>query len=315
MKNTLKRRVLIVDEMHESIIPLLSSLGWEADYQPNISKDAVLSVISKYEGLIVRSKLQVDAYLIEKATNLQFVGRAGAGFDNVDDKLLAQKGIHLFTAGEGNRDAVAEHAVGMLLMLLNKLHLADQQVRQYIWNREANRGIELKGKTVGIIGYGNIGRAFAERLLGFGCHVLAYDKHKSGYGDIFAQEASQTQIFENADILSLHVPLNAENKNYFDETYFNSFKKPIILINTARGELIKFSTIQKMLNSGKWRGAALDVLENEKLNTLSDEQKRLFDDITQRDNIVFSPHVAGWTVESYQKINEVLADKIAKNLI
>ncbi|MCS7004745.1 MAG: phosphoglycerate dehydrogenase [Cytophagales bacterium] len=309
-----KGRILVIDEMHNSLQELFNSIGWEIDYQPTIQREEILKIIGDYQGLILRSKIRVDAEVIEKAKKLRFVGRAGAGFDNIDDQLLSQKNIFLFTAGEGNRDAVAEHTIGMLLVLLNKLFVADQEVRSKIWNREANRGIELKGKTVGIIGYGNIGRALAERLLGFGCKILAYDKYKSGYGDVFAKQSSEQEIFEKADILSLHVPLTEQNRNYFDDHYFQQFAKPIFFINTARGELVKFSTIRNMLEQKKWLGAALDVLENEKLHTLTPEQLTHFEWIAKQKNVILTPHIAGWTVESYKKINEVLAEKVAKNL-
>jgi D-3-phosphoglycerate dehydrogenase len=304
-------KVLIIDEMHESIVPLLEQIGITPYYQPTITRTQILECIGQYEGLIMRSKTPLDLQIIERAVKLRFVGRAGAGIDNIDTVALAQRNIPLFTAAEGNKDAVAEHAVGMLLCLLNKIHTADRQVRNLEWHREANRGVELMYCTVAIIGYGNMGSNFAKRLSGFGCKVIAYDL-KQNYADAYALETNMEQIFEEADILSIHIPLNAENKKIFTEKYFQKFKKNIFLINTARGELIENKTIANLLRTGKLRGAALDVLENEKLSTMTDTQREAFMYLAESPQVVFSPHVAGWTVESYRKINEVLVDKIKR---
>ena len=304
------KKCLIVDKMHPSIVPLLSEIGYDANYQPEITRSEVLSQISDYEGLIVRSKLHIDAELIEQASSLQYVARAGAGLDQLDEEELQAKGIHILNAPEGNRDALGEHTLGMLLNLLNHISKADQQIRQGIWDREGNRGVELMGKTVGIIGYGNMGQAFARRLSGFNVQILAYDKYRTHYTDEFAQEAAMEDIFQQAEIISFHVPLTPETQFLVDKLYLSNFSKNIFLLNTARGKIITLTTLVNALASGKIRGAALDVLENEKLAQLSLEQQTAFDQLRQSDRVLFTPHVAGWTFESYEKINRTLVEKI-----
>ncbi len=312
----MKNACLIIDKMHQSIIPMLEAIGLQPDYRPDIQRKEILESIGRYTGLIVRSKTHIDRELIAEATHLRFVGRAGAGLDQLDVEALAERNITVVNAPEGNRDALAEHAVGMLLCLMNKMHTADQQVRRHVWDREGNRGTELMGKTVGLIGYGYMGQALARRLSGFGVKVLAYDKYKADYGDTYAQEASMEQIYTDADILSLHVPLTPETLFFIDEAYLQRFRKSIILLNTARGKVIKLKTLYEALKSGKIIGAALDVLENEKLAKLSEEQATYFQQLTQSDRILFTPHVAGWTYESYEKINQILTEKIKRlNLV
>lgn len=305
-------KILIIDEAHSSLIPMLEKKGFLPDYQPTITKEKVVEIIENYEGVIVRSKMKIDKTFLEKASKLKFIARAGAGLDQIDLVETKIRNIHLLNAPEGNRDAVGEHTIGMLLCLFNKLHLADRQVRKGIWDREANRGLELYSKTVGIIGYGNMGKAFAQRLSGFGCQILAHDTDSKQVNDSFVQRASLKDIFSSADILSLHIPLNAQNKAIFTENFFQNFKKDIFIVNTARGELLEMQLLKKLLLSGKIRGVCLDVLENEKLATLSPSQKEAFDFLTKADNVLFTPHVAGWTEESYIRINKVLVDKITK---
>ncbi|MEM8965714.1 MAG: NAD(P)-dependent oxidoreductase [Bacteroidota bacterium] len=304
------KKCLIVDKMHESIISLLRDIGYEADYRPQIKREEVLDIIGQYDGIIVRSKLQIDQEFIDKAHQLKFVGRAGAGLDQLDEEALKANSIHILNAPEGNRDAVGEHAVGMLLNLFNRINQADQEVRQGTWNREGNRGVELMGKTVGIIGYGNMGQAFARRLVGFGVTVLAYDKYRSNYGDAFARQETMDEIFQHADILSLHVPLTEETHFLVDEAFLNQFSKDIFIINTARGKVMKLASLSAALGTGKVKGAALDVLENEKLGQLSAEQKHTLAQLQQSNRVLFTPHVAGWTFESYEKINQTLVRKI-----
>lgn len=307
-------KILIIDEMHLSIIPLLEEKGVEVDYRPNIDRAEIEAIIGQYEGLIIRSKTTIDRELLQKAERLKFVGRAGAGLDKIDLDYLEEKGIPVFNAPEGNRDAVAEHAIGMLLALFNHIPEADRQVRNRIWERELNRGEELAGKTVGIFGYGNMGGAFAKKLRGFEVKVLAYDKYKKGFGDEFAEEVSFESIQAEADILSVHVPLTRETRNFFTMEVINAFKKPFYFINTARGEVISFETLNEALQSGKMKGALLDVLENEKLHSLSPSQLLSFRCLAERTNVLFSPHVAGWTFQSYEKINKVLANKVLTGL-
>ena len=303
-------KVLIIDEMHASIVPLLEKEGLNVDYRPDIERKEVEAIIPHYEGLIIRSKITIDRLLLEKASSLRFIGRAGAGLDKIDLDYLEERNILLFNAPEGNRDAVAEHAIGMLLSLFNHIPRADQQVRQGIWNREQNRGEELSGKTVGIFGFGNTGEAFAKKLRGFDVRVLAYDKYRHGYGGDVAEEVSFEKIQEEADILSIHVPLTFETKRFFTEKVINEFRKAFYLINTARGEVIEMETLNGALQSGKIRGAMLDVLENERLQSLTPSQKTAFKKLSERSDVLFSPHVAGWTFQSYEKINKVLVNKV-----
>ena len=305
------KKCLIIDQLHECIIPLLEQTGYQVDYQPGLSRDEVLSKISAYEGLIVRSKLAVDRELIERATALEFVGRAGAGLDQLDVDALTARNITVLNAPEGNRDALAEHAMAMLLGLLNKIYQADRQIRSGIWDREANRGVELMGKTVGIVGYGYMGQAFAKRLSGFKVNVLAYDKYKQNYGDHYAAEASMDVLYEQADIVSFHVPLTEETRFMVDKPYLNRFRKDIFLLNTARGKIITLKTLANAIAQGKVRGAALDVLENEQFTQLTDEQQQYLAELSRSERVLFTPHVGGWTYESYEKISQVLAEKIA----
>jgi D-3-phosphoglycerate dehydrogenase / 2-oxoglutarate reductase len=294
-------RVLIVDEMHPSLPPMLAEIGWEADYLPHLGKAELLAIIGQYEGLVVRSKLALDQATLAQAERLRFIARAGAGTDQIDTDEADRRGIAVLNAPEGNRDAVGEHTVGLLLAVLNRLHLA-----------ERNRGRELGSLTVGLVGYGNMGQAFAKRLVGFGCPVLAYDKYYTGWGrDPYAREATLPDLFAQADVLSLHVPLTPETRGMANLSFFEQFKNNIYFLNTARGEIAPLADLAQGLASGKLLGAGLDVLENEKLATLTPAQSAAFDYLAQSDKVVFSPHVAGWTQESYQRINEVLVQKIA----
>lgn len=304
--------ILIIDEMHPSIMKMLENQGHKVAYLPKITRAEILETVAKFEGLIIRSKTPMDRELLEKAINLKFIGRAGAGLDQIDLDYLVERGVKLFHAAKGNRDAVAEHAVGGLLALFNQVKKADAEVRKGIWDREGNRGHELMGKTVGIMGFGNMGKAFSKRLSGFEVKILAYDKFKLDYGTDQVQEVMWEKLKSEVDILSIHVPLTTETRNFFTLEELGSFAKPFWLINTARGEVINFATLNAALNQGILRGAVLDVLENEKFNKFSPEQKAEFDKLAQRENVIFSPHVAGWTFESYEKINKVLVKKIKK---
>lgn len=307
-------KVLIIDEMHLSIISLLENERFEVDYKPEIKREEIIEVVQEYEGLIIRSKTPMDRTLLQKATKLRFIGRAGAGLDKIDLEYLEERGIRLFHAAEGNKDAVGEQAVGMLLALFNHIGKADREVRKEIWKREENRGEELQGKTVGIIGYGNMGSAMAKKLIGFDVRILAYDKYKSGFGNESVEETGFQAILEESDIVSLHVPLAPETRNFLTLEVLRKFRKPIYLINTARGEIISFETLNQALDLGILKGAVLDVLENEKFNTFSPDQKEEFSKLAARDNVIFSPHIAGWTHQSYIKINEVLVEKIRQSL-
>ena len=296
--------------MHSSIISMLAKMNFIPDYRPSIQRGEIMDILENYEGIFIRSKTSMDHELLSRGTKLKFIARAGAGLEKIDKDYVKERGIDLFHAAKGNRDAVAEHAVGALLSLFNQMVKADQEVRKGVWDREGNRGIELKGKVVGIIGYGNMGRAFAKRLKGFGVKILAYDKYKSGYGNDEVDEVTFEDIQSEADILSIHVPLTEETRMYFSSDILSGFKKAIWLINTARGEVISFDAINKAIDTGQLQGAVLDVLENEKFDRFTETQQKEFNRLASRENILFTPHVAGWTHESYQKINEVLVEQI-----
>ncbi|MDX2303056.1 MAG: NAD(P)-dependent oxidoreductase [Microscillaceae bacterium] len=307
-------KVLIVDKMHASLSGLLAAIGLESDYRPEINREALLEIVGQYTGLIIRSKTPVDAELLQKAKNLRFVARAGSGLDAIDAKQAESQGIRVFNAPEANRDAVAEHTMGMLLGLLHSIHLGNTQIKNHIWNREDNRGVELKGKTVAVIGYGNIGKEVAKRLSVFETRVLVYDKYKVSYGDQYAEEATMKHIYEEADIVTLHIPLTVYNRFMVNEVYLRSFKKSILLINTARGKLVDLTALCKALESGKVIGACLDVLENENLAQFTPSQKEAFNFLIKHPQVILTPHVAGWTHESYERINHVLVEKIKQCL-
>lgn len=303
-------KILIADSMHPSLFSMLASQGWEYDYHPEYKREDIINVLPGYEGLFIRSKTFVDEQVLTNATRLQFIARAGAGLDLIDMDFAKERNIEVFHAGEGNRDAVAEHMLGMLLGLLANIVKADKEVRSGIWDREGNRGVELMNKTVGLIGYGNNGGATAKRLSGFGCKVLAFDKYRDHYGDQYAQEASWEQIMQEADILSLHVPLTDETKYLIDQKRIEGFAKPFYLMNLSRGKVADLTAVVEGLKSGKIRGACLDVLENEKLKTLTEPQQAVFDYLIQSNRVVLTPHIGGWTHESYVRINEVLLRQI-----
>ncbi len=308
--STTQAAILIADEMHPSLFAMLDEAGFTYDYQPAIDRRTLLTAIAPFEGLIIRSKTRVDAELVNAAPALRYIGRAGAGLDLIDVEEATARGIRVFHAGEGNCDAVAEHVVGLLLALFINLLRADRQVRQGIWEREGNRGIELMGKTVGLFGYGNNGRATARRLSGFGCRVLAYDKHRTDYGDQYARQATVEQIMAQADVLSLHVPLTDDTRQWINDEFVAQMARPFFLVNASRGEVVSLDAVVAGLQSGKVRGACLDVLENEKLKTLTPSQQTTFDYLRQSDQVVLTPHIAGWTHESYVRINEVLVRQL-----
>lgn len=304
-------KILIIDDLHQSILPMLTGLGYEPIYSPQISKEEIYEIISDFEGLILRSKLAVDKKLIEKAKKLKFVARAGAGMEKVDIELLKEKNIQIINAPEGNKDALAEHTLGMLLSILHKINASNLEVKKHLWRREENRGIELRGKTVGIYGVGNMGYCFAEKLASMGCEVIGYDKYKTNFSDEIIQEVSLEELMQETEILSIHVPLKEDTELLFDDAYLSKFKKLKILINTSRGNVLKTADLVKILENGKVYGAALDVLENEKPQTFSEEEKQLFDKLLSLPNVLVTPHIAGWTYESYEGISEVIAEKIA----
>jgi D-3-phosphoglycerate dehydrogenase len=304
------KKCLVVDPMHESLFAMLESIGWAFDYNPEITRSEIKQRHHGYTGMIIRSKTKVDPDLLGDHPTLRFIGRAGAGLDNLDLPYLEGKGIAVVHAAEGNRDAVGEFTIGVLLSLLRNIPRAHQEVINSKWQRERNRGEEIMGKTISIIGFGNMGEAFARRLSGFGCNILVYDKYKHGFTNHLWREADMSQVFEQTDVLSLHIPLTEETKGMVNTAYLKRFKNKIILINTARGEIIPLTDLAEALVTHQVRGAALDVLENERLDELSVAQKEAFRKLIDSGNVIFSPHIAGWTYESHLKINVALTEKI-----
>jgi len=304
--------ILHLDNNHPLLIEQLAALGHTNHEDYSSSKKAVEAKIHKYDGLIIRSRFRIDAAFLDKATNLKFIGRVGAGLENIDTEYAESKGIHLIAAPEGNRNAVGEHALGMLLALFNKLHTADREVRGGKWQREANRGLELDGKTVGIIGYGHMGKAFAKKLRGFEVEVLCYDL-KPNVGDENAKQVSLEALQHKTQILSLHVPHTELTFQMVNTNFISQFKHPFWLLNTARGSCVVTEDLVAALESGVILGAGLDVLEYEKssFETLfSKTPPPALDYLLKADNVMLSPHVAGWTVESHQKLAQTILDKI-----
>lgn len=306
----MKMKCLIVDKMHDSLLPMLKEIGVEAIYKPNISREEIRSSIYDFDGLIIRSKTFVDQNLLINAPHLKFVARAGSGVDNLDEDYLISKGINIINAPEGNRDSVGEHSIGLILNLLHNIHQGHTQVKNNIWDREGNRGEELGNKTVGIIGYGHMGSTFAKKLGAFGCKVIAYDKYNPDFNNSFAQSVSLDVLMTETQILSLHIPLTSETLNLTKGDFFSRFKHNLIFINTSRGEVAPLKSISDAIKSGKIKKAGVDVLENESLSKLTPEQLIYLTNLKESNRVIFTPHVAGWSLESYIRINKVLVKKI-----
>ena len=280
-------------------------------YIPDIKSEDVKNALVNQQVLVVRSKVFVNAELCEMANSLQLVARAGSGVDNLDTDFLVSRGIAYINTPEANSQAVAEHTLGMMLGLLAKISKGDHEVRNHIWDREGNRGEELFGKTVGIIGYGHTGSRVAKLLSSFGVKTLAYDKYKSGFAEGHVIECDMNQIFEEADILTLHIPLTAETKHLVNTQFINQFKKPIWLLNLARGPIVATEDIILALDNKKIIGLGVDVLENERINQLNKKELDAFNALTSKSNVLLTPHVAGWTKQSYEQISMRLVEKIS----
>lgn len=305
-------KVLIVDDIHFVLLVKLIKAGCEIDYQPTIGREEAIQLIPTYQGLIIRSKFNVDEQFIGQASQLRFIGRAGAGMDNIDELAAAKRGIALFNAPEGNRQAVAEHMIGMLLHLFNNLGHGHSQIQQHQWLREDNRGVQLSGRKVGIIGYGHNGQAMAKCLSGFGVEVLAYDKYHPDFDTRYARSVSLEELKASVSVLSLHIPLTAETRGMVDADFLAGFREPLYLLNGSRGEIVHMEALVDALDQGQLVAAALDVLPVERFPALAEQP--WFEDIIDHPNVLLSPHVAGWSVESYFEIANVLSDKIVEFL-
>ncbi len=305
--------ILFLDSVHLLLQKELETKGFICHLQYDWNLEKIGEELYKFDGVVIRSRVKLDKELIDKGTNLKFIARAGAGMENIDVAYAKSKGIKCLSSAEGNRDAVGEHALGMLLCLFNNICRADKEVRQGQWIREGNRGIELQGKTVGIIGYGNMGSAFAQRLRGFDCTVLAYDKYKTKFSDEFVKESTLEELFENTDVPSLHLPLNDETRFMVNASFLGKFRKNIYLINTSRGKIVQTDDLVACMKTGKVLGACLDVLEYESLSFEGLDATKLppsFRYLVESDNVILTPHIAGWTYESNEKISATLAKKI-----
>lgn len=307
-------KILFIDSNHPRMHEILREKGFICDLFYDKSNEELKELIPQYEGIVIRSKFRITKEIIDGATNLKCIARAGAGMENIDVVAARAKNIACIHAPEGNKDAVAEQAIGMLLMLFNNLKKADAEVRTGKWFREQNRGQEIGGKTIGIIGYGNTGSSFAKKLGGFDAEILVYDKYKKGFGNEYIKEASMEEIFEKADILSLHIPLTEETNYLVNDAFLKKFKKNIYIINTSRGKCLNTADLARNMQSGKVLGACLDVLEYEAVSFESVDFEKLPEPmqyLISSDKTVLTPHIAGWTHESNVKIAEVLAEKIA----
>lgn len=306
-------KILHIDSNHNLLINQLNDLGFENIEDYTSSKTEVEAIISEYDGIVIRSRFTIDKSFLDAASNLKFIGRVGAGLENIDCDYAKEKGVCLISAPEGNRNAVGEHALGMLLSLFNKLNKADDEVRRGKWLREDNRGLELDGKIVGLIGYGNMGKAFAKKLKGFDVEVLCYDI-KEEVADENCKQVTLKELKEKVDVLSLHTPQTPLSLNMVDREFINSFKKPFWLINTARGKSVVTKDLVEALKKGKILGAGLDVLEFEKASFenlfSSNNLPDVFQELISSDKVLLTPHVAGWTVESKFKLAQTIVDKI-----
>ena len=307
------KKVLFVDNVHPILKDRLSSRGFLCIDGTKMSRTEIEMELMHAFGIVIRARFTLDKEFIKSAKQLKFIARSGSGLEYIDQSYCKERTILLFNSPEGNRNAVAEHALGMLLTLLNKINQADKQVKNGVWDREGNRGEELDGKTIGLIGYGNNGAAFAKKLRGFDVKVLAYDKYKTGFGDHFVQECTLEAIFQQVDVVSFHIPLNKETKYFANDAFFDSFSKPVRLLNLSRGKIVNTKDLVSALKAKKVVGACLDVLEFETKSFESFFEQHLpeeFDYLIHSENVILTPHVGGWTTESYFKLSNVLADKI-----
>ena len=306
-------KVFFIDKVHPVLQERLVRNGFDCINATNFSMDDLLVHKNEVQGMVIRARFFLTPDFLSNFPNLSFIARSGSGLENIDSAYCKAHNIQLFNSPEGNRNAVAEHALGMLLAIMNKLCKANDQINRGIWKREENRGEELDGKTVGIIGYGNNGAAFAKKLRGFDVKVLAYDKYKQGFGDAFVQESTLDAIFNTADVVSLHIPQNKETVAFVNEAFINSFKKPVYLLNLSRGKIVHTESLIKALESNKIKAAGLDVLEYESKDfesIFANQLPAAFQYLLTSDRVLLSPHVGGWTKESYFKLSDILADKI-----
>ena len=302
--------IIITAKSHPVLIDTLREKGYEVLYEPDITYDELSRIVEKATGLVVTTRIKIDRAILDKAVSLRWIGRLGSGLELIDLDYAASKNILCISSPEGNRNAVAEHALGMLLNLTNNISKSQAEVRNGQWIREENRGLELSGKTIGIVGYGNTGAAFTKLLLAFDVTVLAYDKYKYGFGNANIKEANLDQVCRYADVISFHLPLTAETKYMADENFFNALLQKPFIINTSRGKVLKTSALIKALQDQQVKGAALDVLENEDISNLNEQEKQEFDFLKNRPDVLITPHIAGYSAEAFYKMSEILLQKL-----
>lgn len=308
------RKVLITDYVHPKLKPGLEDLGYTVEYIPDFEANKLEEYIRELEGIIINSKIKMTQAVMDKAPQLKFIGRLGSGLEIIDLEYAKTKNIHVINSPEGNRNAVAEHAMGMLLTLSNNLLRSDSEVRKHEWNREQNRGFEILGLKVGLIGFGNTGQALAKKLSGFGCQVFFYDPYVAYNPEILPEvhKLDLLEIQNQCDIISFHVPLNETTKLMVDEQFIENCKSGVIFINTSRGKVMDTKALNKGLLTNKIGGLCIDVFENEKPQTYSESEKLMYDELFSHENVVVSPHIAGWTHQSLERISDVLLNKIGK---
>jgi D-3-phosphoglycerate dehydrogenase len=306
-------KVMFIDTVHPVLQEVLESIGYNCEDFTTKSTDEITTYIPNFQGVVIRSKFKLTKELMIKATNLKFIARSGSGLENIDVDFASQKNIQCFNSPEGNKDALGEHCVGMLLSLFNNINLSHQQVSAGVWLREANRGVELKGKTVGLIGYGVMGKSFAEKLSGFGARVIAFDNNKTDFSSSIVEEVSMRVIYEQSDVISLHVNYVDENYHMINQDFINAFIKNIYIINSARGKCLDTEHLITALKTGKVLGACLDVLEIETTDfQINETANKILKELSEFKQVLLSPHVGGWTTESYFKLSKVLGDKIKR---
>ncbi|MDX2248787.1 MAG: NAD(P)-dependent oxidoreductase [Bacteroidia bacterium] len=303
-------KIFVIDEFPPHFLEELQKLPVEVLYTPDTNREKVLATIQDCDILIINSKINVDKEVADAAPRLKMVIRAGVGMDHIDTRYLESRGIRAVSTQGANADSVGEQAVGMLLALQHKILIADRQVKNFEWKREENRGTEIGGKTIGIIGFGNTGKAFSRKISGFEPRLIAYDKYLKGYETATVKEVGMDEIFAESDILTLHIPLTAETRNWVNKDFFAQFSKPLVFLNLSRGPIVNLPDLLQALDSGKVLAAGLDVLENEKFSTLTQEQKMNYENLFSRINVVLTPHIGGWSFESRENINRMILEYV-----
>ena len=307
-------KLLITDTINPLFLNLLKKN--KIDYQVNItdSSNDLLEIINEFDGLIIRNRLKINADFLQKAKKLKFIGRYGSGMESVDLKTAEKLNINCFNSGEGNANAVAEHNLGMLLSLLKNINSSSKQISRFMWEREKNRGIEIEGSTIGVIGYGNTGKSFCEKIRNFNCKIMVYDKYKTGFGNHFINECDMKTIYQNCNIISFHVPLNQENNHLFSIKFIDKMQKPFYILNTSRGNIVNTNDLIKGLRKNKILGAGLDVIENENDNFTNIKINQNLNYLVNCDNVILTPHIAGLSTNANEKLSYILINKILNQI-